>query len=70
MVEVTQPEVKKEKGKVKGPSFEVQEYKFSEMPETSSDKFKFRTDLYDKYKDDRNISLKESTKLYSEVRKT
>ena len=32
--------------KVKGPNFEVQEYEFSEVPETSSDKFKYKADLY------------------------
>ena len=69
LVEVVKTESKKKQGKVKGPSFEVQQYKFSEVPKASSDKFKSIFELYDKYKDDRETSLKESTKLHLDVRK-
>ena len=36
------------------------------MQESSSDKFRSKTDLYDKYKKDKDISSKESLKLYLE----
>ena len=68
LLEVIEPEVEKNKRKVKGSTFEVQEYEFSEVLETSTNKFKPRADLYDKYKNDREIPLKESSKLYSKVR--
>ena len=59
LVEVVKIESKKKQVKIKGPTFEVKQYKLSEVPETSTDKFKSRFDLYDKYKDDRKISIKE-----------
>ena len=68
MVEVDEFENKKEKGKFKGPAFEIQEYEFSEVQEASSDKFKSKADLYGRYKKDKEISLKEFSKPYSKVR--
>ena len=56
-VEVVKIESNKKQLKIKGPAFEVQEYKFLEVPETSTDKFKSIVDLYDKYKDDKDIPL-------------
>ena len=62
---MTEYESKKWKGKFKGPAFEIQEYEFSEVQETSSDKFKSITDFYDQYKKERDISSMGSSKLYS-----
>ena len=67
--EVVKTEIKNKQVKIKGPSFEMQQYEFSEVPETSTDKFKSRDDLYDKYKNDRETSLDESLKLYVYVMK-
>ena len=47
LVEVIEASNKKGKGKVKGPSFEIQEYEFSEVSEESSEKLKSKSDLYD-----------------------
>ena len=58
MVEVVEDEIIKRKEKFKGPSFEIQEYEFLEVHEASSDKFRSKTDLYDKYKKAKDISLK------------
>ena len=58
MVEVVEAEIKKKKEKIRGSSFEVQEYEFSEVQEASSDKFKSKDDLYDRYKKDKEISSK------------
>ena len=49
---------------IKGQSFEMQQYEFLEIPETSTDKFKTIAELYDKYKNDRETSSDESLKLY------
>ena len=62
--EIVEAEGKENKEKFKGPAFEIQEYDFSEVHEASSDRFRSTTDLYDKYKKDKDISLKESLKLY------
>ena len=48
LVEVTEPEVKKKQGKVKGPTFQVQEYEFSKVPKTPSDNIKSISELYEK----------------------
>ena len=42
---------------------------FSAIQEASSDKFKSKDELYDKYKNNRETSLDESLKLYADVRK-
>ena len=57
-VEVSEDENNKGKMKVKGPSFELQEYEFLKVLETFSDKFRSKTDLYDKYKKDKDIFQK------------
>ena len=59
--------IRKKKEKVRGTTFEIQEYEFSEVQEVSSDKFKSRTDLYDQYKKENDISSKKSSILYSKV---
>ena len=69
LVEVVKTRRKKKQVKIKGPSFEVQQYEFLEVPKTSIDKFKSKSDLYDKYMDDREISLNEYSKLYPDVMK-
>ena len=63
MVEVVEVESEKKKEKVNNLDFEIQEYEFSEVQEVSSDKFRPKTNLYDKYKKDKDISSKESLKL-------
>ena len=68
MVEVVDVESEKKKENVNNLSFEIQEYEFSEVQEVSSDKFRSKINLYDKYKKDKDISSKDSFKLYSEVR--
>ena len=50
LVEVVKTEAQKKQVKVKGPIFEMQQYEFSEVPQTSTDRFKSRAELYDKYK--------------------
>ena len=46
----------------------MQQYEFSEVPQTYTNKCKSITELYDKYKNDRETSLDESLKLYAYVR--
>ena len=67
LVEVPNTEGKKKQMKVKGPAFEVKEYDFFETNEGSTDQFKTRDELFDKYKDSRDTSLDESLKLYTNV---
>ena len=55
--------------KVKGPAFEIKEYAFSETPKDSTTQFKTRDELFDKYKDDKDVSTSESLKLYADVKK-
>ena len=62
-VEVSEYENKKGKMKVKVPAFELQEYEFLKVLETFSDKFKCKDDLYDRYKKDKEMFSKESSKL-------
>ena len=69
LVEVVKTETQKKKVKIKGPVFEMQQYEFSEVLETSNDNFKSKSDLYDKYKNDRETSLDECLKLYVYVMK-
>ena len=57
MIEVN---VKKKQMNIKGPTFEVNEYDFSETPEGSKDQFKTRPELFGKYMDNRDTSLDES----------
>ena len=44
LVEVVKTESKKKLVKIKGPTFEVQQYEFLEFLETSTDRFKSRAD--------------------------
>ena len=69
MVKVTKTEGKKKQMKVKGPAFEVKEYVFSKTSKGSTDQFKTIAKLFDKQKDDKEISTNESLKLYVDVRK-
>ena len=50
---------------VKGTTFEVKQYSFRETPEGSTDIFKSRAELFDKYKDNKEITIYESLKLYA-----
>ena len=54
---------------VKGPAFEIKEYAFSKASKDSTSQFKTRVELFDKYKDDKEVSTNESLKLYDDVRK-
>ena len=60
-------EGKKKQKKLKGPALEVKEYAFFETPKGSTNKFKSRDELFDKYKDNRATSLDESLNLYVDV---
>ena len=55
--------------KVKGPAFEIKEYAFSKTHKESTTQFKTRAELFDKYRDDKEVSKNESLNLYSDVRK-
>ena len=55
--------------KVKGPSFKIHEYTFDKIDEGATDKYKFKTELLDKYKGVEEKYSNESLKLYVEVRK-
>ena len=68
-MEVVKTETQKKQVKIKGPVFEMKQYEFSKVPRTSTNRFKSRAKLYDKYKNDRETSLHESLKLYEDVRK-
>ena len=68
-MKVTKTEGKKRKMKVKGLAFEINQYDFSTTLEGSTDKFKTRAELFDKYIDEKETSMDESLKLYAEVRK-
>ena len=54
--------------KLKGPTFEIKEYFVFETPEGSTDKFKTRVELFDKYKHGKETSMNESINLYVFVR--
>ena len=42
--------------KFKGPSFEVKKYAFSETPKDSTSQFKTRAQMFDKYRDDKDVA--------------
>ena len=50
-VQVTNGKSKKKQMKVKGPTFEIQEYTFDKIPEGATDRYKSETKLLEKYKD-------------------
>ena len=68
LVEVVKTETQKKREKFKGAVFEMQQYEFSEVPRTSTDRFNSIDELYDKYKNDRETSIDEYLKLYADVR--
>ena len=49
--------------KVKGPSFEVKEYAFIETPTDSTSTFKYKSELFDKYRDDKEVASGEAMKF-------
>ena len=51
--------------KVKGNAFQAKEYDFADAPTDSTSQFKTRSALFDKYKDDKDVSSKEALKLYA-----
>ena len=69
MVNMIETKGKKNKMKVKGIDFEIKDYALWETPEESTSQFKARVDLFDKYRDDKEVSTNESLKLYVDVRK-
>ena len=70
LVQVTNGKDKKKKYvKVKEPAFEFGEYAFAETPIDSTSQFKNKSELFDKYKDDKDVASEEALKLYAEVRK-
>ena len=69
LVQVAGGKCKKKQIKVKGPTFKVQEYEFSQPPEGSTKRYRSNTDIFEKYKENKDITMNESLKLYAEVRK-
>ena len=55
--------------KATGPSFEVKEYEFADTAADSTSQFKNKIELLGKYKETKDITSKETLKLYLEVRK-
>ena len=55
--------------KVKGPAFEIKEFSFFETPKDSTSQFKTRVEVFDKYKEEEDVMMDESLKLYAKVRK-
>ena len=55
--------------KVKGTTYEIQEYTFDNIPEGTADKYKSKIELMDKYKCVGEKASKEALELYNEVRK-
>ena len=51
LVQVAKAKGKSKTMKVKGPTFEVQEYTFDSVPEGTMNKYKSKTELLDSYKD-------------------
>ena len=61
LAQITKDRGKKKKWmKVKGPAFEAKDYSFSETPTDSTSQFKNRSELFDKYKDDKEVNSNES----------
>ena len=60
---------KKKQVKLIGLGFEFKEYAFAHTPTNSTSQFKTRSELFEKYKDDKDIASEEALKLYAEVRK-
>ena len=54
---------------VKGPTVEVQEYEFAQTLEGSTNRYRSKTKLLEKYKENKDITMNESIKLSAEVRK-
>ena len=76
MVQVTETKGRKKQMKfkgpaleIKGPIFEIKEYAFSETPKDSTSQFKTRVELFDKYREDKEVSTNESLELYGDVKK-
>ena len=69
IIQVEYVEGKKKHMKVKGPSFEVNEYAFFETPKDSTSQFKTRVELLDKYRDDKEVATNEYLNLYADVGK-
>ena len=55
--------------KFEGHAFEIKEYAFSETPKDCTSQFKTRAELFDKYRDDKQVATNESLKLYVDVKK-
>ena len=53
--------------KVKGPTFEIKEYAFSETSKDSTSEFNTRDELFDKYNDNKYFCINEYLKLYVDV---
>ena len=56
LVQVTKEDRGKKKMKVIGPSFEVNEYAFTDTPADSTSQFKNKTELLEKYKETKDIA--------------
>ena len=69
LVKVTKAKGKNKQMKIKGPTFEIQEYTLDKIPEGATDKYKYNTELLDIYKDVGGKNFNEKLKLYDEVRK-
>ena len=69
LVQGTKAKGKKKQMKIKGPTFEIQEYTFDKILEGATDKYKSKTELLERYKDMGEKTFDEKMKLYDEVRK-
>ena len=55
--------------KFEGHAFEIKEYAFSETPKDSTSQFKTRAEMFDKYREDKEVATNESLNIYADVRK-
>ena len=69
LVQVTEVKGKKNQMNIKCLTFQVKEYAFSETPIDSTSQFSSRDELFDKYKDAKEVASDEALKLYVDVRK-
>ena len=63
-VQAAKAKGRKKPVKFKGPTFEIQEYTFDNIPVGIADKYKSKTELLNKYKDVGEKSFDEKMKLY------
>ena len=65
LVQAIEEDRSKKKMKVTRPAFEVKKYAFADTLVDSTTQFKNKTELMEKYKETKEITLEETLKLYS-----